>query len=95
VATRCEVADAAQSWVGVTTRVQSDRYRQMVSRGGGALPDRPVQCLALGDHLLRRFVSLVDETERDLDGLITAGGQDRRVLGKPLRDKRSRYGQEI
>src|SRR5262245_51284821 len=36
----------------------------------GALPDRVEQCLALSDHLLRRFIGLVNETERDLDGLV-------------------------
>jgi hypothetical protein len=38
----------------------------------GTFPDRREQCLALSDHLLRRFIGLVDETERDLDGLVTA-----------------------
>src|SRR5436309_15129224 len=36
----------------------------------GAFLDRREQCLTLGDHLLRRFISLVDQTERDVDGLI-------------------------
>src|SRR6266487_2753315 len=39
----------------------------------GALPDRLEQCLALSDHLLRRFIGLFGETERDIDGLIAAG----------------------
>src|SRR2546428_12722446 len=38
----------------------------------GALPDRLEQCLALSDHLLCRLIGLIDETERDFDGLIAA-----------------------
>src|SRR5262249_39463284 len=39
----------------------------------GTLPDRPEQCLTLSDHLLRRFIGLVHETESDLNGFIAAG----------------------
>src|SRR5260370_34593177 len=39
----------------------------------GTFPDRRDQCLTLSDHLLRRFIALVHETERDLDGFIAAG----------------------
>jgi hypothetical protein len=38
----------------------------------GAFSDRREQCLTLSDHLLRRFVGLIDETKRDIDGLIAA-----------------------
>src|SRR5215470_5033603 len=39
----------------------------------GTFPDRGKQCLTLSDHLLRRFVGLVNETERRLNGFIAAG----------------------
>jgi hypothetical protein len=39
------------------------------------LPDRLKQRLRLNDHLLRRFIGLVDKTERDFDGLVSASGQ--------------------
>src|SRR5262245_21435065 len=36
-------------------------------------PDRGKQCPTLSDHLLRRFVGLVNETERRLNGFVAAG----------------------
>src|SRR5260370_6171545 len=39
----------------------------------GTFPERGKQCLTLGDHLLRRFISTFNDTERGLDGFIAAG----------------------
>src|SRR5262249_19106466 len=47
-------------------------FAQLTAYLLGAFPDRVKQCLALRNHLLRRIIGLVDETERDFDSLIAA-----------------------